>query len=98
MRFLKNYRWQFTTEGYDLGFGVYKKTKDGKQSVGKMDEVVPTQRADSHLVPEDGSVAVKEPGICKHSYDFYRQIHEHEIFSTGIIKNTENHSKFTIYQ
>jgi len=27
--------------------------------------IMHTQRIDSHLVPEDGSVAVKEPGICK---------------------------------
>jgi hypothetical protein len=59
------YRWQFTTEGYDLGFGVYQRTKDEKQHAGKMVAIIPTQRVDSHLVPEDGSVAVKEPGICK---------------------------------
>jgi hypothetical protein len=56
---------QFTTEGYDLGFGIYKRTKDKKQHAGKMVAIMHTQRIDSHLVPEDGSVAVKEPGICK---------------------------------
>jgi len=48
-----------------LGFGVYRRTKDDKQHAGKMVAIIPTQRVDSHLVPEDGSVAVKEPGICK---------------------------------
>ena len=47
-----------------MGFGVYKRTKDEKQHAAKMINVVPTQRVDSHLVPEDGSVAVKEAGIC----------------------------------
>lgn len=62
-------RWQFTTEGYDLGFGVYKKTKDEKQHVKNMITIVPTQRVDSHLVPEDGSVSVKEAGTYVVRFD-----------------------------
>ncbi|XP_052073547.1 SEC14-like protein 2 isoform X1 [Mytilus californianus] len=62
-------RWQFTTEGYDLGFGVYKKTKDEKQHAGKMIPVVHSERVDSHLVPEDGSVAVKEAGAYVVRFD-----------------------------
>jgi hypothetical protein len=53
------------TNGYDLGFGVYQRTKDKKQHAGKMVAIIPTQRVDSHLVPEDGSVAVKEPGMWR---------------------------------
>lgn len=69
-------RWQFTTEGFDLGFGVYKRTKDGKQHAAKMTPVVHTMRVDSHLVPEDGSVAVKEAGTYvvrfDNTYSYFR--------------------------
>lgn len=30
-----------------------------------MQEVVPTQRYNSHLVPEDGSLTCELPGVCK---------------------------------
>ncbi|XP_044539972.1 SEC14-like protein 2, partial [Gracilinanus agilis] len=57
-------RWQFMSDGADVGFGVFLKTKTGeRQRAGEMTEVVPTQRYNAHLVPEDGTLTCIEPGI-----------------------------------
>ncbi|XP_048763283.1 SEC14-like protein 2 isoform X2 [Ostrea edulis] len=56
-------RWQFSTNGYDIGFGVYRRTKDTRQKANEMEEVLPTQRVNSHLVPEDGSFTCTEVGM-----------------------------------
>jgi len=59
-------RWQFKSEGADVGFGVYLKTKVGeRQRAGDMTEVLPTQRYNAHMVPEDGSLTCSTPGICE---------------------------------
>ncbi|KAK7506001.1 hypothetical protein BaRGS_00002723 [Batillaria attramentaria] len=55
-------RWQFKTDGFDIGFGVYRKTGEGRQKAGEMEAVLPSDRVNSHLVPEDGSVTCSEPG------------------------------------
>lgn len=55
-------RWQFKTDGFDIGFGVFQKTSGGRQKVGEMVPVLPTDRVNSHLIPEDGSVTCKEAG------------------------------------
>ncbi|XP_057266449.1 SEC14-like protein 2 isoform X2 [Pezoporus wallicus] len=63
-------RWQFRTEGADVGFGVYLKTKAGeRQRAGAMTEVYPNQRYNSHLVPEDGSLTCSTPGIYVLRFD-----------------------------
>lgn len=60
------HRWQFRSEGADVGFGVYLKTKIGeRQRAGEMTEVYPNQRYNSHMVPEDGSLTCSTPGICE---------------------------------
>ena len=59
------YRWQFSTEGYDVGFGIYRRTKDTRQKAGDMEEILPSQRVNSHLVLEDGSISCSEVGTCK---------------------------------
>ncbi|KFU95667.1 SEC14-like 2, partial [Chaetura pelagica] len=57
-------RWQFRSEGADVGFGIYLKTKVGeRQRAGDMAEVYPNQRYNAHLVPEDGSLTCATPGI-----------------------------------
>lgn len=62
-----NSRWQFASDGSDIGFGIYMKTKAGvKQKITEMQEVLPTTRYNAHLVPEDGSYTCEEPGICKY--------------------------------
>ncbi|XP_047418297.1 SEC14-like protein 4 isoform X3 [Sciurus carolinensis] len=51
-------RWQFASDGGDIDFGVFLKTKMGeRQRAGEMTEVLPSQRYNAHLVPEDGSLA-----------------------------------------
>lgn len=63
--FMFNFRWQFASDGSDIGFGIYLKSKGGvKQKITEMHEVLPTTRYNSHLVPEDGSHTCEEPGIC----------------------------------
>ncbi|XP_025255828.1 putative SEC14-like protein 6 [Theropithecus gelada] len=50
-------RWQFASDGGDIGFGVFLKTKMGEwQKAREMTEVLPSQRYNAHLVPEDGSI------------------------------------------
>lgn len=63
--FMFNSRWQFASDGSDIGFGIYLKPKAGvKQKIAEMQEVLPTTRYNAHLVPEDGSYTCEEPGIC----------------------------------
>lgn len=55
------------SEGSDIGFGIFLKTKMGeRQKAGEMMEVLPSQRYNAHLVPEDGSLTCSNPGICKY--------------------------------
>ncbi|XP_062870896.1 SEC14-like protein 2 [Trichomycterus rosablanca] len=63
-------RWQFASDGADIGFGIYMNTKTGKKlKVAEMQEVLPTARYNSHLVPEDGSYTCEEPGIYVVRFD-----------------------------
>lgn len=66
-------RWQFASEGADIGFGVFLKTKKAEQKrAGEMTEVLPTQRYNAHLVPQDGSLSCDKPGVCKsHSVEVF---------------------------
>lgn len=59
-------RWQFATESADIGFGVFLKDRKGAwQKAAQMQEVVPNQRYNAHLVPEDGSLTCERPGVCE---------------------------------
>lgn len=59
-------RWQFASEGADIGFGIFLKTRvRERQRAAEMTEVLPSQRYNAHLVPEDGSLTCTEPGVCK---------------------------------
>ncbi|ELK31521.1 SEC14-like protein 2, partial [Myotis davidii] len=63
-------RWQFTSDGSDIGFGIFLKTKMGeRQKAGEMTEVLPNQRYNAHLVPEDGSLTCSTPGIYVLRFD-----------------------------
>ena len=54
------------SDGSDIGFGIFLKTKMGeRQRAGEMREVLPSQRYNAHLVPEDGSLTCSDPGICE---------------------------------
>ncbi|XP_075289629.1 SEC14-like protein 2 isoform X2 [Opisthocomus hoazin] len=74
-------RWQFRSEGADVGFGVYLKTKIGeRQRAGEMAEVYPTQRYNSHMVPEDGSLTCSAPGIYVLRFDnTYSYLHAKKV-------------------
>uniref|UniRef100_A0A8C9X7X2 SEC14-like lipid binding 7 n=1 Tax=Sander lucioperca TaxID=283035 RepID=A0A8C9X7X2_SANLU len=58
-------RWQFASDGADIGFGVYRRTKKGGgQKVAEMLQVLPSERYNAHLVPEDSCLTCTEPGVC----------------------------------
>lgn len=63
-------RWQFASDGADIGFGVYKRTNmEGSQKVTEMLKVLPSERYNSHLVPEDSSLTCSEPGVYVLCFD-----------------------------
>nr|XP_019961578.1 PREDICTED: SEC14-like protein 2 [Paralichthys olivaceus] len=63
-------RWQFSSEGADIGFGVFLKAKKGEwRKAAQMQEVVPSQRYNAHLVPEDGSLTCERPGVYVLRFD-----------------------------
>ncbi|KAM6422635.1 SEC14-like protein 2 isoform 1-T1 [Liasis olivaceus] len=74
-------RWQFMSDGADIGFGVYLKTKVGaRQHAGEMTEVYPNQRYNAHLVPEDGSLTCADAGIYVLRFDnTYSYLHAKKI-------------------
>lgn len=77
-------RWQFMSEGSDVGFGIFLKTKMGeRQRAGEMTEVLPNQRYNSHMVPEDGTLTCSEPGIYVLRFDnTYSFIHAKKVSFT----------------
>lgn len=77
-------RWQFMSDGSDIGFGIFLKTKMGeRQKAGEMTEVLPNQRYNAHLVPEDGSLTCTEPGIYVLRFDnTYSFIHAKKVSFT----------------
>ncbi|XP_065106968.1 SEC14-like lipid binding 8 [Paramisgurnus dabryanus] len=63
-------RWQFSSDGGDVGFGVYLKKRMGEWvKAGQMKEIVPSERYNAHLVPEDGSLTCPEPGVYVLRFD-----------------------------
>uniref|UniRef100_A0A4W4F5M2 SEC14-like lipid binding 8 n=2 Tax=Electrophorus electricus TaxID=8005 RepID=A0A4W4F5M2_ELEEL len=62
--------WQFTSEGGDVGFGIFIKKNRGEwMKAGQMLEVLPSQRYNAHLVPEDGSLTCTEAGVYVLRFD-----------------------------
>ncbi|XP_034752105.1 SEC14-like protein 2 [Etheostoma cragini] len=63
-------RWQFASDGADIGFGVYRRTTEGgRQEVAEMLQVVPSERYNAHLVPEDSCLTCTEPGVYVLCFD-----------------------------
>ncbi|KAM9306367.1 SEC14-like protein 2 [Pholidichthys leucotaenia] len=63
-------RYQFTSDGADIGFGVYKRTKKGgEQKLEEMLQVLPHERYNAHLVPEDSCLTCPEPGVYVLCFD-----------------------------
>ena len=54
------HRWEFKTEGYDIGFGVHRINEDGSK-----EEIVASERVNSHMVPEEGNYVCQQPGKCE---------------------------------
>ncbi|KAH9383778.1 hypothetical protein HPB48_025548 [Haemaphysalis longicornis] len=72
-------RWEFQTENYDIGFGVFfMPDSNGAVDGGGdgMQELVAMQRVNCHLVPEDGMLVCNTPGkyVLKfdNSFSWYR--------------------------
>ncbi|KAG8455619.1 hypothetical protein GDO86_001718 [Hymenochirus boettgeri] len=93
-------RWQFHCEGADIGFGVYRKTKAGeRQKAGDMVEVLPNQRYNAHLVPEDGSLTCTDPGIYVLRFDnTYSYIHAKKVSYTVEVLLPDRNSEEKIQQ
>ncbi len=53
------FRWEFKTDGYDVGFGVKLMKAQGKPEV-----LLPIERVNSHMVPEDGTFTCPQVGTC----------------------------------
>ncbi|XP_037340238.2 SEC14-like protein 2 isoform X2 [Pungitius pungitius] len=63
-------RCQFSSDGADVGFGVYRQNKDGgSQKVSEMLQVLPNERYNAHLVPEDTRLTCTEPGVYVLCFD-----------------------------
>ena len=61
---LSSCRWLFETEDCDIGFGVLYHAQDGPDDK-TWEEIVPINRVNSNLVPEDGNIVCNKVGICK---------------------------------
>ncbi|KFO23645.1 SEC14-like protein 4 [Fukomys damarensis] len=77
-------RWQFASDGGDVGFGIFLKTKMGeRQRAREMTEVLPSQRYNAHLVPEDGSLTCLQAGVYVLRFDnTYSLIHAKKVSYT----------------
>uniref|UniRef100_G3TM50 SEC14 like lipid binding 2 n=1 Tax=Loxodonta africana TaxID=9785 RepID=G3TM50_LOXAF len=77
-------RWQFASDGADIGFGIFLKTKMGeRQRAGEMTEVLSNQRYNAHMVPEDGTLTCSDPGIYVLRFDnTYSFIHAKKVSFT----------------
>lgn len=67
-------RWEFTTEKYDIRFGVFL-APDSAQSPDEMDldemkSQIPMDKVNSHLVIQDGVIQCADPGTCKYGILF----------------------------
>ncbi|XP_059214562.1 SEC14-like protein 2 [Centropristis striata] len=63
-------RWQFASDGADIGFGVYRRIKEGSgQKVADMLQVLASERYNAHLVPEDSGLTCPEPGVYVLCFD-----------------------------
>uniref|UniRef100_A0A8C1A8I0 SEC14-like lipid binding 7 n=1 Tax=Cyprinus carpio carpio TaxID=630221 RepID=A0A8C1A8I0_CYPCA len=87
-------RWQFASEGSDIGFGLFLKTKGNEtKKVEAMQEILPTERYNSHLVPEDGSYTCEESGIYVVRFDnTYSVLHSKKVSFTVDVLLPEGHT------
>ncbi|KAM4808893.1 SEC14-like protein 2 [Rhinophrynus dorsalis] len=93
-------RWQFQSDSGDIGFGVFRKTKAGeRQKAGDMIEVLPNQRYNAHMVPEDGTLTCSDPGTYVLRFDnTYSFIHAKKISYTVEVLLPDRSSEEKIQQ
>ncbi|XP_006069880.1 SEC14-like protein 3 isoform X3 [Bubalus bubalis] len=90
-------RWQFASDGGDIGFGVFLKTKMGeRQRAVEMTEVLASQRYNSHMVPEDGSLTCTEAGVYVLRFDnTYSFVHAKKVsFTVEVLLPDEGMQKY----
>ncbi|XP_062942235.1 SEC14-like protein 3 [Cynocephalus volans] len=90
-------RWQFSSDGGDIGFGIFLKTKMGeRQRAGEMMEVLPSQRCNAHMVPEDGSLTCSEVGVYVLRFDnTYSFVHAKKVsFTVEVLLPDEGMQKY----
>ncbi|KAI8782765.1 SEC14 protein 2, partial [Biomphalaria glabrata] len=54
--------WQFKTEGFDIRFGIFRRTKDVRQRLRDMEPIVNSKRVKCQLFLEEGSVHCTQIG------------------------------------
>lgn len=54
--------WQYWSLDHDIGFGVYFSEKETKNS-RDVEEMIPSERRNCHMIPEEGSILCEKPGI-----------------------------------
>lgn len=54
--------WQYKSVDHDIGFGVFYSEKGSKHSKD-LEEKIPTERRNCHMIPEEGSILCEKPGI-----------------------------------
>lgn len=59
-------RWQFASDGSDIGFGVFMRSADDDDGGGQV-QVLPSERYNAHLVPEDQSLLCPHAGVCTYT-------------------------------
>ena len=67
-KFNSVFRYEFHTKSYDIGFGVLRMTDSSQKKVDDMDVLIPIEKVNSHLVPQDGLVECPNPGTCQFTY------------------------------
>ncbi|XP_055791815.1 SEC14-like protein 3 isoform X2 [Salvelinus fontinalis] len=62
---------RFASDGAVICFGVFMRTQEGgvHQKVGDMLQVLPSERYNAHMVPEDRSLTCPEPGTYMLHFD-----------------------------
>ncbi|XP_056434830.1 SEC14-like protein 2 [Gadus chalcogrammus] len=60
-------RWQFASDGSDIGFGVFLRCQEDGD--GGQRQVVPSERYNAHLVPEEQSLLCPQPGTYVLRFD-----------------------------
>ncbi|KAK0154336.1 SEC14-like protein 2 [Merluccius polli] len=62
-------RWQFASDGADIGFGVFTRSREDDDGDGGRRQVLPSERYNAHLVPEDQSLLCPHPGVYVLRFD-----------------------------